>query len=320
MPSKKILFLFIACAGAVGLIFFAVYKSSPAIYKSPDVNSVQAILIDKALANTDNTDSDKDGLKDWEETLWKTDRYNPDSDGDNMTDGEEVVTNRDPSVSGAGDISPKTEVEATTELTTPTDNFSRTFFEKYLILKQKGLSAEEMAQFMKEFLESTVYVPISITYNLSDIQISNGQSEEILKAYGNNVGRALKNNIVPSHDQNLALFQKALQEENYKILDGFNPAIQNLGNLAQTMLTIKVPPLLKDAHLTIINSTIGLAQNLKGMRTVGNDALTALNNFAGYQKNYQNLNFAFSVIQQHLFNNGVTFQQSEDGSLLFPTI
>ena len=41
-----------------------------------------------------NKDTDNDGLKDWEEILWKTDPNNPDTDGDKTTDGEEIKLNR----------------------------------------------------------------------------------------------------------------------------------------------------------------------------------------------------------------------------------
>lgn len=48
-------------------------------------------------------DSDNDGLKDWEEILWKTDSNNPDTDGDGMSDGEEVQQGRDPLKPGPDD-------------------------------------------------------------------------------------------------------------------------------------------------------------------------------------------------------------------------
>lgn len=44
----------------------------------------------------DKTDTDNDGLRDWEEEIWGTDLFNPDSDGDGAEDGEEVKNDRDP--------------------------------------------------------------------------------------------------------------------------------------------------------------------------------------------------------------------------------
>ena len=41
-------------------------------------------------------DTDQDGLADWEEVLWQTDKNNPDTDGDGTSDGEEITASRDP--------------------------------------------------------------------------------------------------------------------------------------------------------------------------------------------------------------------------------
>ncbi len=48
-------------------------------------------------------DQDGDGLKNWEEVIWKTDPQNPDTDGDGVGDGEEIKQGRDPLVKGGGD-------------------------------------------------------------------------------------------------------------------------------------------------------------------------------------------------------------------------
>ncbi|MEK7194669.1 MAG: hypothetical protein AAB667_00170 [Patescibacteria group bacterium] len=50
------------------------------------------------------TDSDKDGLSDIEESYWNTDFQNSDSDGDGFLDGEEVVSGHDPLKPGPDDL------------------------------------------------------------------------------------------------------------------------------------------------------------------------------------------------------------------------
>ena len=51
---------------------------------------------DPALA----IDSDHDGLRDWEEVLWKTDSKIADTDGDGTNDGDEVKAGRNPLIAG----------------------------------------------------------------------------------------------------------------------------------------------------------------------------------------------------------------------------
>lgn len=48
-------------------------------------------------------DSDNDGLRDWEEELYKTDPYNSDTDNDGYLDGEEVDSDHNPLIKAPGD-------------------------------------------------------------------------------------------------------------------------------------------------------------------------------------------------------------------------
>lgn len=57
----------------------------------PDASGARAAQI-AALTR----DQDADGLKDWEEAIFRTDPQNPDTDGDGTADGEEIKQGRDP--------------------------------------------------------------------------------------------------------------------------------------------------------------------------------------------------------------------------------
>lgn len=63
-----------------------------------NISSTEKTSSKTAVAN-DNIglflDSDNDGLRDWEEVLWKTDPQNPDTDRDGISDGEEANINRE---------------------------------------------------------------------------------------------------------------------------------------------------------------------------------------------------------------------------------
>ena len=48
-------------------------------------------------------DGDGDGLKSWEEIIWKTDPKSSDTDGDGASDGDEIKQGKDPLVKGGGD-------------------------------------------------------------------------------------------------------------------------------------------------------------------------------------------------------------------------
>ena len=57
----------------------------------------------EAIIQSQNIDTDGDGLRDWEEELLGTDPNNPDTDGDGFLDGEEINSGHNPLVKAPGD-------------------------------------------------------------------------------------------------------------------------------------------------------------------------------------------------------------------------
>lgn len=81
------------------------------IWAAKKLNNPQKISFKKTngLNSTNNQsqiDSDNDGLFDWQEQLFGTDKHNPDTDNDGTKDGDEIKQNRDPLKPGPDDKSP----------------------------------------------------------------------------------------------------------------------------------------------------------------------------------------------------------------------
>lgn len=55
------------------------------------------------IASEPDADADTDGLKNWEEEIYKTDPRNPDTDGDGYLDGEEIASGYDPAIKAPDD-------------------------------------------------------------------------------------------------------------------------------------------------------------------------------------------------------------------------
>lgn len=64
------------------------------------------------IASEPDADPDSDGLKNWEEEIYKTDPRNPDSDGDGYLDGEEVASGYNPAVKAPNDALEGTDTSA----------------------------------------------------------------------------------------------------------------------------------------------------------------------------------------------------------------
>src|SRR3989344_2039109 len=97
MPNKiKLFFSFLAL-----IALFSVYS----VFNSLGGRSAPFATIgtQNTLSNPD-TDVDKDGLANREESYWNTDFQNPDTDGDGFLDGEEVASGHDPLKPGPNDL------------------------------------------------------------------------------------------------------------------------------------------------------------------------------------------------------------------------
>lgn len=97
LVSKKIYTLATVILIAFGL--FILWKYFFSLNTSSDANLPKP----NTTADSLEMDTDGDGLKDWEETLYSTNPKLVDTDGDSMNDGEEVSSNRDPLKYGVGE-------------------------------------------------------------------------------------------------------------------------------------------------------------------------------------------------------------------------
>src|SRR3989338_5773509 len=139
LPNKKILFLlvFILLIFA-GWFYFSDYKNKQIQYIAEQEKSPLAVVLEQTSQL--DADSDADGLKDWEELLWKTDPNKEDTDGDGINDNEEITLNRNPLKAGPNDkISEKEDLVAQEKAVsdsnqnTLTAAYARKFLTEYLL-------------------------------------------------------------------------------------------------------------------------------------------------------------------------------------------
>jgi len=79
---------------------------------APEQKTPLSIAIAQSGSNQSHTDSDDDGLKDWEEQIYGTDAHHPDTDGDGANDGAEIAQGRDPLKKGPNDALTKKTIAA----------------------------------------------------------------------------------------------------------------------------------------------------------------------------------------------------------------
>ena len=163
--------LVITCLIALVLIFGAVaYRNRKTVYVASDT-SLKAGE-NSLLSKMAEIDSDNDGLKNWEESLWKTGANNPDSDGDGTVDGVEVRSNRDPRIKGPNDA---LEPDKGNTGLTPTEILAEETFTQYIKAQQSGqkLTEEEAGEIINELVRDRKNSISIKTYSEGNLALSN---------------------------------------------------------------------------------------------------------------------------------------------------
>ncbi|MBU2564330.1 thrombospondin type 3 repeat-containing protein [Patescibacteria group bacterium] len=95
---KKLPMVLVAIVFAIGLILFIGAYSDRSAF-----SQISLFGGSETTIKSESIDTDNDGLKDWEEELYKTDPLNPDTDADGYLDGEEINSGHNPLIKSPGD-------------------------------------------------------------------------------------------------------------------------------------------------------------------------------------------------------------------------
>ena len=318
LPSKKIIFLVIFIIVIVAVFAILNRKSEP---KSP--------AGEKKTGNTDVeiNDSDNDGLADWEEVLWKTDPNNPDTDSDGTNDGEEIRTGRNPTIAGPDDkmeagminsIVPTGEKKSSSfnELNR-TQEFAQKFMSQYLL--QKSLSGGALSETVKEqIINSTLNeTPLELTfktYGAGDIKTTADNSKERIKAYGNQVGKIIKENQIGINgEEMLTIIKNAVTSGDKSNLGEIENIINKFTKIIEGALKIEVPSNATDLHKEFLNTTSKLTENIIGFYRIFDDPIGGLASTSEFGTVMKDLDSLEKETNSYFEKKGITYQKTDDG-------
>jgi hypothetical protein len=333
LPSKKfslILLSIIIALGIIGLFIF--------FQKTKNNNSL-TITNEKTEAKMQEfivLDSDNDGLKDWEEALWKTDPKKIDSDNDGTTDGDEVKLNRNPLVKNTAKEGQVPSDQADMEIIaankkadeefaklSETDKLSRTFFSQYLASKSAG--GADLSETNKQIILDTAIDMTETTsikkYYSSDIKITNDFSTTSIKNYGNNLGQAFFTGTAVEKVYNeMETLMKASDTNDEKVLADLDPIIESYNNTIAKMLLISVPQEIVYTHLNLLNDLLSLKTSLEEMKKLFSDPVLAIGGIDRYQTAVINLKKDLPAIKNYFINKKISFTNNEYGYILLNII
>lgn len=246
----------------------------------------------KALSAIVLKDSDGDSLKDWEETLWKTDPQNPDSDGDGTYDGEEVRLGRDPMKPSPGDDLKKTDIKKEGPANSFTDSLLKDTLASYNLVRQPGVSNTELSKKINSDLEqkirAKIYNPDTRIYEIKDIIITENNNENSIREYKKQL-REMGKKYEDTYENEITVVNNTLITENSQELEKLNAAISTYKNMIKDLLTITTPSNLAQTHLNIINTYSALIDSVEKMKEILKDPIIGIAGILQYQRDSKNL-------------------------------
>jgi len=264
-------------------------------------------------------DSDADGLKDWEETLWKLDPKNPDTDGNGIPDAEEVKKRiAEINAKGGADDSDKNDIESEAYTTdTETDILSKKLFAEYINLKQSGNFNEEavIATVNNLVAEEIQNKKDTQYYFLKDIKTFPSDNKTLLKSYGNSFA-SIRTKYKNQYLQNPLVKEGGVANLlDPEFLQGLVRTSEVYRNMAVELLKIAAPKDLIDTHLEILNNYMASSDGLKELSALSTDPVLGM---IGTQRHIEaegkekNL---LSGVAEYLSDNGIIFSGNEAGNM-----
>ena len=318
--SKKQLiggvFVFLILGG--GVLYVNVFERKGVAQISPPLTA------ESTLRAEAEKDSDKDGLKDWEETLWKTDAANPDSDGDGTEDGEEVRTKRNPTKPGPDDEyksieeSPLKDVvaEITAEQNlTLTDIFTRDFLTGYFALKNtNNYTPETRDRFLKTLVGNAVNVT-SREDTIKDLTLVQKSDKNTLRIYGNALGEVAVKYRHLAEGKELSIVDDAVKQESREKLAELEPILADYEAFINTYRALPVPLVAYEVHLALLNVNALTRDALVKMSRLFDDPIGGAAGVKEYRKAAQDGAVVVRDLKNFFEEKGVVFNDNDPGSI-----
>ena len=324
LPSKK----FIRIVGSGALLILALYLGSYAVsyissfQKQPPKNT-SAFLDAYEEAERD---TDADGLKDWEEILWKSDFSVADTDGDGSSDGEEVKNGRNPVVSGTkkNDVfsdALKKPDEMTSDTNdakkTVTEKIAEEFAQQYFV--GKGIATDELlgSESQRAIADTLVRniaqdaAAYGAVFEKGDITVSNAVAS---KDYINTIGKMFKENFAGIAVSELAVIDSILTSKDFSQVQLFDHFISAYEKTVSFLRKTPIPPAYADAHLKLLNGMQNTLFAVRDMRRIEQDPARAIIGIQLYLKESDHAPEYLVLFKNQVAKDGLAFAGEDPGA------
>ena len=233
-------------------------------------------------------DSDKDGLEDWQEILFGTDKNNPDTDGDGYLDGEEILSGHNP-------LKPAPNDKIIEGLSRSENNLTQ-YFAQQLASQMTSLNPDPNTESLlrvsaqdilnnlssKELNEissiSSSIVPELITEK--DLKIIKTTKQSVLD-YLKQIEAALSKN--KNEYENTDTFENVLKTGDFSEI---RQIIKTYENNYQDIKTLAVPEDFSSLHIELLNILTLTKTSLENFSQLNNDPVKAYLGLEMYKQTY----------------------------------
>jgi hypothetical protein len=251
-----------------------------------------------------NKDSDSDGLRDWEETIYGTVPENPDTDGDGTKDGEEIKQNRDPLKPSPDDLlaaPAKTPDESSPYL--QANNLTGQLAEKFginvIIPRLSGSQRPLDLDFLGEVIaEETLRTsPYAVYFTEKDIRVSKDNGVKAFESYSLAMVES-DTAFVGIGRSPLEIFADALQRDDFSSLGLLDTYLVAYDKKIERLKNISTPSQLTSFHIKNMNLIASQKNAVQKIRNAESDIVSAVvgsqefvSNFQQFQSLMQSLSY-----------------------------
>ena len=284
LPSKKFIKIGISFL-VVGIILFFILNfvfSKKSIFTSLSNNTAGKIGVDRlAILKMTQQDSDGDGVADWEEALWGTDKKNP-ATFQGISDKKYIEDKRKELNGGKN-------AGLGNENLTETEKFARQFFSTYVAMKTSGQTDDATINNFSSYLGENIASPIlpdQYTETNLTIDSSNGGAGDS-KKYFSSLKKLFVNYRDSGIGEELSVVDTVLASEENLDEDSVKKllAIANLyKDFTQKASKIPVPKSLVTYTLKMLNDGANTGISVENMTKISADPIVGLGGVTQYQK------------------------------------
>lgn len=243
-----------------------------------------------AIKDLITTDTDGDGILDWEETLYGLDPSTKETTP-GIPDSTAILKLKPKNEGALGNVSGD-------ENLTETDKFSRELFSTVAALNQNGTVDQATIEQLGTSLAEKIKNPtIRKTYTLSDLKVIKDTSTKSIRNYSDNLDNVYKKYTVKYTVMDV--LQKFIIDANSvdtSVLVELTPIVEQLQKIIDGLVNMSVPQSLASLHLDVVNGLERLVENLDDIRLYDADVIVSLVGINQYENNSVLLQSATGIL------------------------